>query len=99
MFSPPSPAFPPPPFPSPVPAAAAPAPTLGQPTNPRGRILVVDDSPMIRGAVTRTLLQNNYHVTQAENGRLGLEAWQKEQTAFNLVLSDVFMPEMDGLSM
>jgi DNA-binding response OmpR family regulator len=66
---------------------------------PRGRILVVDDSPMIRQAVLRTLVSNQYEVTQAENGRLGLEAWQKDQAAFQLVLSDVFMPEMDGLSM
>jgi len=82
---------PPPAFAQPVAPATAPG--------PRGRILVVDDSPMIRGAVTRTLVQNNYEVTQAENGRLGLEAWQKDQTAFQLVLSDVFMPELDGLSM
>jgi DNA-binding response OmpR family regulator len=54
---------------------------------------------MIRAAVTRALVQNRYEVTQAENGRLGLEAWTREQAAFNLVLSDVFMPEMDGLSM
>ncbi len=90
MFSRPS-GLPPPVLAHPVPPAAA--------TGPRGRILVVDDSPMIRGAVTRTLMQNNYEVTQAENGRLGLEAWSKDQAAFQLVLSDVFMPEMDGLSM
>lgn len=54
---------------------------------------------MIRQAVLRTLVSNQYEVTQAENGRLGLEAWQNDQAAFQLVLSDVFMPEMDGLSM
>lgn len=86
---------PPPAFANPLPPVTAPDPAAG----PRGRILVVDDSPMIRAAVTRTLVQNNYEVTQAENGRLGLEAWQKDQAAFQLVLSDVFMPEMDGLSM
>ncbi|HET7535402.1 MAG TPA: response regulator [Candidatus Didemnitutus sp.] len=79
----------------PVPTAAAPIQTIG----PRGRILVVDDSAMIRTAVTKTLVQNNYVITQAENGRLGLETWSKDQSAFDLVLSDVFMPEMDGLSM
>ena len=86
---------PPPAFANPLPPVVAPDPAAG----PRGRILVVDDSPMIRAAVTQTLVQNNYEVTQAENGRLGLEAWQKDQAAFQLVLSDVFMPEMDGLSM
>jgi DNA-binding response OmpR family regulator len=86
---------PPPAFASPVPPVAAP----GQSAEPRGRILVVDDSPMIRAAVTRALVGANYEVTQAENGRLGLETWEKEKDAFKLVLSDVFMPEMDGLSM
>jgi len=86
---------PPPGFSNQAPPVAAPAPTAG----PRGRILVVDDSPMIRAAVTRTLVQNNYEVTQAENGRLGLDTWAKDQAAFDLVLSDVFMPELDGLSM
>jgi len=93
--SPSAPPPPPPPFANPVPPPAA----SGQAAGPRGRILVVDDSAMIRQAVLRTLVLNNYEVTQAENGRLGLEAWEKEPAAFKLVLSDVFMPEMDGLSM
>lgn len=89
------PSAPPPAFASPVPSVTGRDPAAG----PRGRILVVDDSPMIRQAVLRTLVSNQYEVTQAENGRLGLEAWQNDQAAFQLVLSDVFMPEMDGLSM
>ncbi len=80
---------------TPVKPAAASVQSIG----PRGRILVVDDSAMIRTAVTKTLVANNYLVTQAENGRLGLETWEKEQASLDLVLSDVFMPEMDGLSM
>lgn len=91
-----SPSAPPPPgSSSAVPPPAPKIETIG----PRGRILVVDDSPMIRSAVTRTLTLNNYVVTQAENGRLGLETWTKDPSAFDLVLSDVFMPEVDGLSM
>jgi CheY-like chemotaxis protein len=62
-------------------------------------ILVVDDSAMIRKAVTQTLSDAGYVVVQAENGRLGLETWEREPDRFTLVLSDVFMPEMDGLTM
>jgi DNA-binding response OmpR family regulator len=79
--------------------AAKPSAPKIETIGPRGRILVVDDSPMIRASVTRTLTVANYVVTQAENGRLGLETWTKDPTAFDLVLSDVFMPEVDGLSM
>jgi two-component system cell cycle sensor histidine kinase/response regulator CckA len=93
FFRSPSPAPPPPAF-----ANAAP-PASGQDSGPRGRILLVEDSPMIRTAVTKTLVQAGYEITVAENGRLGLETWTKDQAVINFVLSDVFMPEMDGLSM
>jgi CheY-like chemotaxis protein len=82
---------PPPPFASHVTPRAA--------TDPRPVILVVDDSAMIRGAVTKLLAQHHYEIRQAENGRLGLAAWEQSRDNIQLVLSDVFMPEMDGLSM
>jgi two-component system cell cycle sensor histidine kinase/response regulator CckA len=87
----------PPPPPPPFAAPAAPAPRSA--TDPRPVILVVDDSAMIRGAVTKLLSSNYYEIRQAENGRLGLTAWEQGRDSIHLVLSDVFMPEMDGLSM
>jgi len=100
MLSKPPPAapnFPPPnatPGKPPVPAPAAPAvPGV------TGTILVVDDSAVIRSAVTKALLSRGHTVYQAENGRLGLEFWEQNKSAIQLVISDVFMPEMDGLSM
>jgi CheY-like chemotaxis protein len=86
-------------------ASAAPAPAGAPPAvaapraAPGTTLLVVDDSSMIRKAVTQTLTETGYTIVQAENGRLGLEAWEREPDRFALVLSDVFMPEMDGLSM
>jgi DNA-binding response OmpR family regulator len=90
-----APAFPPPG------SAVSGKPPVPVSTTPRtaGTILVVDDSPTIRSAVTKTLLDAGHTVHQAENGRLGLEFWEKNQSAIQLVLSDVFMPELDGLSM
>lgn len=91
--------------PSPAaPAALAPAgnvqsPPTGDAPSVRGTILVVDDSAVIRSAVVKTLKSRNYEVHTAENGRLGLEAWEQHRDAVQLVLSDVFMPELDGLSM
>ncbi len=78
----------------PVAATPTPAPAL-PPVN--GTILVVDDSSVIRSAVTKVLLGRGHTVHQAENGRLGLEFWEQNKTAIQLVISDVFMPEMDGL--
>jgi CheY-like chemotaxis protein len=61
-------------------------------------LLVVDDSPLIRKVVTQTLETAGYVVVSAENGRKGLAEWERDPARFSLVLSDVFMPEMDGLT-
>ena len=91
-------------FRNPTPAAPPPAPSFAPPAgsaahHPPAIILVVDDSAVIRSAVTKALQSRQHVVHQAENGRLGLELWEKHQDAIQLVVSDVFMPEMDGLSM
>ena len=79
----------------------SPAASSAHPTSapPRAVVLVVDDSAMIRGAVVKTLNANSYQTLQAENGRLGLEVWEKNAASINLVISDVFMPELDGMAM
>jgi CheY-like chemotaxis protein len=89
-----------------TPAAVRPAAGFGTPAPPAASapapgttLLVVDDSAMIRKAVTQTLLDRGYLIVPAENGRLALETWEREPDRFALVLSDVFMPEMDGLTL
>lgn len=89
---------------TPAPAAPPPAPAFAPPASgaapaARGIILVVDDSAVIRAAVTAALQSRGHEVHQAENGRLGLERWEQNRDAIQLVVSDVFMPELDGLSM
>lgn len=62
------------------------------------KILVVDDSRVMRQIVIRTLRQSGHaghEVVEAENGREGLEAVLRE--APDLVLSDWNMPEMTGI--
>ena len=62
------------------------------------KILVVDDSRVMRQIVIRTLRQSGHsghEIVEAENGREGLEAVQREAPA--LVLSDWNMPEMTGI--
>ena len=62
-------------------------------------ILVVDDSTVIRMAVTKMLADKGYEILQADDGMNGLAAWEKDKGRISLVLSDVFMPRLDGLSM
>jgi DNA-binding NtrC family response regulator len=60
-------------------------------------ILVIDDQEPIRGLLRRALEEANYEVLEASNGRLGLELY-RERSA-ELVITDIFMPEMNGLEM
>jgi DNA-binding NtrC family response regulator len=58
-------------------------------------ILIADDEPNIRKALARVLSLEGYKIVQAKNGREALEVVR--QTAVDLVLMDVLMPELDGL--
>jgi len=61
------------------------------------RLLVVDDSSTVRESLVRCLTGAGYRVEQAADGR---EAWSALQgQAFDLVLTDVEMPQMDGLEL
>ena len=59
-----------------------------------GRLLVVDDVEANRDLLSRRLKQQGHAVAMAENGRKALELVRSE--AFDAVLLDIMMPEMDG---
>ncbi len=62
----------------------------------QNKILIVDDEPSIVLAINHLLSQSNYLTETAENG---LEALQKAaQFKPDLMVLDVMMPEMDGLT-
>ena len=61
------------------------------------KILIVDDSMMVRMTVKRTLLSVDFEVVEAKDGAEGLAKAQESQ--FDLVLTDLNMPNMDGLTM
>ncbi|HEY5811801.1 MAG TPA: response regulator, partial [Terrimicrobiaceae bacterium] len=76
---------------------AAPATTFG-PRESRsevaGRILVVDDELQNRDVLLKHLERQGHSTAGAENGRQAIQMLSEE--AFDLVLLDVAMPEMDG---
>ncbi|MEL7417859.1 MAG: response regulator [Cyanobacteria bacterium J06555_3] len=63
----------------------------------KNRLLLVEDSIIIRTQMQRLLKGAGYDVTVAENGLLGLQQVQSQE--FDIVLSDVEMPQMTGLEM
>jgi two-component system chemotaxis response regulator CheY len=60
-------------------------------------ILAVDDSPSMRQMVSYALENAGYEVVLASDGKLALEI--AEKTRVNLVITDVNMPNMDGISL
>jgi EAL domain-containing protein (putative c-di-GMP-specific phosphodiesterase class I) len=64
---------------------------------PGGRILIVDDEPTLREVAREFLAGMGYVVSACANGREALEALQRN--TFDAVLSDVRMPDMDGLGL
>lgn len=58
------------------------------------QVLIVEDDADIREGVRILLESENYHVSEAENGRKGLELLNDET---DLVILDVMMPGMSGL--
>ncbi len=61
------------------------------------KILAVDDSASMRQMVAFTLKNAGHEVLEAADGREALEIARK--TPVNLVLSDVNMPNMDGIQL
>lgn len=61
------------------------------------KILIVDDEEAIREVVSTLLDAQGFHCTVCSNGRMALESFRLG--SFDLVLSDIVMPEMDGLKL
>ena len=60
------------------------------------RILVVEDEAAVRSTAVRCLRSLGYRVTEAVNGVDALEVWEQEGGSFDLLFTDMVMPE--GLS-
>ncbi|HEY0881573.1 MAG TPA: ATP-binding protein, partial [Archangium sp.] len=65
--------------------------------SPRARILVVDDEPAIRRALSR-LLGREHDVTAAGSGKEA-KALLEQDKAFDIILCDLMMPEMTGMEL
>jgi two-component system cell cycle sensor histidine kinase/response regulator CckA len=77
---------------------AVPEPVPVAPALPAGlRVLVVDDEPMIRDVIGSFLRVADVAVREVANGEAALAALNQE--AFNLVITDLSMPEMSGMDL
>jgi DNA-binding NtrC family response regulator len=62
-----------------------------------GKILVVDDESNIRLLLSEVLSDKGFEVTEAKDGQESLEKMEKHD--FDLVITDVNMPRLDGIAM
>lgn len=60
------------------------------------KVLIVDDAEFLRVRLTKILSTEGYEVFQAENGVKAVATYQESHP--DVVLMDVTMPEMDGLT-
>ena len=60
-------------------------------------ILIIDDEESIRILLRSALEAAGHEVTEAANGRQGLELYRRKPT--DLVITDILMPELNGLDM
>jgi CheY-like chemotaxis protein len=63
------------------------------------RILIAEDDEPVRGFVKRALELDGHEVVAEEDGAAALERLGIEQGRFDLLLSDIRMPMMDGIAL
>src|ERR1700704_63168 len=72
-----------------------------RPSHPKGRavprILVIDDQNPVRTAIVLALQAKGFDAVGAESGLLGLTKF--EQSKFDVVITDLFMPGIDGVTL
>src|SRR5690242_20999308 len=73
--------------------------TCTSPEQMKSTILIVDDDPAVR-SVARTALQRaGFEIIEADDGIEGLEILRNSASAISLLLTDVQMPRMEGVSL
>ncbi len=60
----------------------------------KAKVLVVEDEIDIRETISEILIDEGFDVTQAENGKIGYQAFKKINP--DIIVSDIMMPEIDG---
>ncbi len=63
------------------------------------KVLIVEDDPSVRNFTARALTAAGHRIETAEDGLEGLGKIEEAKGAFDLVLSDIRMPAMDGIEM
>src|ERR1700737_940238 len=63
------------------------------------RVLIADDEESMRSLVARAIAMDGHEIITAEDGAEALEILNREGGAFDLLLTDIKMPVMDGIAL
>jgi two-component system, cell cycle response regulator CpdR len=63
------------------------------------RILIADDEDSMRALVARAIAMDGHETVTAQDGAEALEILAREEGAFDLLLTDIQMPVMDGIAL
>jgi two-component system cell cycle response regulator CpdR len=63
------------------------------------RILIAEDEEGVRTAVARALAMDGHDIATRPDGAAALDALTKDQQGFDLLLTDIKMPIMDGIAL
>lgn len=61
--------------------------------------LIVEDDAIIRLVLVKSLSKQGYTLFEAKNGKEGLEIFEKNKHILDFIITDIMMPEMDGIQM
>jgi two-component system, cell cycle response regulator CpdR len=63
------------------------------------RVLIADDEDSMRTLVARAIAMDGHDIVTAQDGAEALEILTREDGAFDLLLTDIQMPIMDGIAL
>ena len=63
------------------------------------RVLIADDEESMRTLVARAIAMDGHEIVTAQDGAEALDILTRENGAFDLLLTDIQMPIMDGIAL
>jgi CheY-like chemotaxis protein len=63
------------------------------------RVLIAEDEDVLRALCARALLSDGHEVKAARDGSEALDLLTREKGGFDLLLTDIRMPQMDGIEL
>jgi DNA-binding NtrC family response regulator len=66
--------------------------------NPIARLLIIEDNEEVLRSLKKYFNKKNYSVVTASNGLDGLKAYEGDRQGFDLIITDLVMPNISGVA-